>query len=56
MKSFSPRSHPRVTSIPGEGHPKVLNYIEVLRDQKAVGKKVAIVAGIGFDVAEFLDP
>ena len=47
---------PRITSIPGEGHPKVLNYIEVLRDQKEVGKKVAIIGagGIGFDVAEYL--
>lgn len=47
---------PRVTSIPGEGHSKVLNYIEVLRDEKPVGKKVAIIGagGIGFDVAEFL--
>ena len=47
---------PRVTSIPGEGHPKVLNYVEVLRDEKPVGHKVAIIGagGIGFDVAEFL--
>lgn len=47
---------PRVTHIDGEGHAKVLNYIEVLSHEKTVGAKVAIVGagGIGFDVAEFL--
>jgi 2,4-dienoyl-CoA reductase (NADPH2) len=35
---------------------KVMNYLDVLRDNKVVGKKVAIIGagGIGFDVAEFL--
>ena len=47
---------PRTLSLPGIEHPKVLNYLDVLRDNKAVGKSVAIIGagGIGFDVAEFL--
>jgi 2,4-dienoyl-CoA reductase (NADPH2) len=47
---------PRDPRIPGQEHPKVLSYIEVLRDRKPVGQRVAIVGagGIGFDVAEFL--
>jgi len=47
---------PRDPQIPGQDHPKVLSYIEVLRDQKPVGERVAIVGagGIGFDVAEYL--
>ena len=48
--------NPRIPGIPGEDHPKVLSYIDVLRHEKPVGKKVAIIGagGIGFDVAEFL--
>jgi 2,4-dienoyl-CoA reductase (NADPH2) len=47
---------PRDPNIPGQDHPKVLSYIEVLREHKQVGARVAIVGagGIGFDVAEFL--
>jgi len=47
---------PRKISIEGINHPKVLSYIEVLRDHKPVGKRVAIIGagGIGFDVAEYL--
>jgi 2,4-dienoyl-CoA reductase (NADPH2) len=47
---------PRDPRIPGQDHPKVLSYIEVLRDRKPVGERVAVVGagGIGFDVAEFL--
>ncbi|MGY8896815.1 MAG: oxidoreductase [Paraglaciecola sp.] len=47
---------PRQLSIPGSSHPKVLSYIDVLRDHKAVGNKVAVIGagGIGFDVAEYL--
>jgi 2,4-dienoyl-CoA reductase (NADPH2) len=47
---------PRVPPIPGIDHPKVLSYLEVLRDKKTVGKTVAIIGagGIGFDVAEYL--
>ncbi len=46
----------RKTNIEGEGHPKVLSYIDLLRHQKPVGPSVAIIGagGIGFDVAEFL--
>jgi 2,4-dienoyl-CoA reductase (NADPH2) len=47
---------PRDPGIEGQDHPKVLSYIDVLRKQLPVGKRVAIVGagGIGFDVAEFL--
>lgn len=47
---------PRVPEIEGVSHPKVLNYLDVLRDKKPVGKTVAIIGagGIGFDVAEYL--
>ena len=47
---------PRNPKIEGQDHPKVLSYIDVLRSQVPVGRRVAIVGagGIGFDVAEFL--
>ena len=47
---------PRMLDIPGADHPKVLSYLDVLQNDAAVGRKVAIVGagGIGFDVAEFL--
>ena len=47
---------PRIPSIEGLGHPSVLSYIDVLRDKKKVGKRVALIGagGIGFDVAEYL--
>lgn len=47
---------PRELTIDGIDHPKVLSYIEVLRERKPVGKKVAIIGagGIGFDTAEYL--
>jgi 2,4-dienoyl-CoA reductase (NADPH2) len=47
---------PRKIDLPGLDHPKVLSYIDVLRDKKPVGRRVAIIGagGIGFDVAEFL--
>ncbi|MEW7867680.1 FAD-dependent oxidoreductase [Aeromonas diversa] len=47
---------PRTPAIPGIEHPKVLSYLEVLRDHKPVGQKVAVIGagGIGFDVAEYL--
>ena len=47
---------PRDPRIPGQDHPKVLSYIDVLLHGKPVGERVAIVGagGIGFDVAEFL--
>jgi 2,4-dienoyl-CoA reductase (NADPH2) len=47
---------PRDPRIPGQDNAKVLSYIDVLRDARPVGQRVAIVGagGIGFDVAEFL--
>ena len=47
---------PRVPRIDGIDHPKALSYIEVIRGERVVGDRVAIVGagGIGFDVAEFL--
>lgn len=47
---------PRQLDIEGMDHPKVLSYLDVLRDRKAVGQRVAIIGagGIGFDTAEFL--
>ena len=47
---------PRTPPIEGIDHPKVINYLDVIRDGKPVGKVVAIIGagGIGFDVAEFL--
>lgn len=48
--------NPRNPGIEGQDHPKVLSYIDVLKHEKEVGGKVAIVGagGIGFDVAEYL--
>lgn len=47
---------PRTPNIPGIEHPKVMSYLDVLRDHKPVGQKVAVIGagGIGFDVAEYL--
>ena len=47
---------PRNPRIPGQDHPMVLSYIDVLRGRKPVGRRVAVIGagGIGFDVAEFL--
>ncbi|GGB42782.1 hypothetical protein GCM10011505_25220 [Tistrella bauzanensis] len=47
---------PRQPAIEGLDHPKVLGYLDVLRDRAPVGERVAIVGagGIGFDVAELL--
>ncbi|AKH19582.1 NADPH-dependent 2,4-dienoyl-CoA reductase [Sedimenticola thiotaurini] len=47
---------PRSVALPGIDHPKVLGYVDVLRKQKPVGQRVAIIGagGIGFDVAEYL--
>ncbi len=42
--------------IAGVDHPKVLSYLDVLRDKAPVGEKVAIIGcgGIGFDTAMYL--
>ena len=47
---------PRMPEIEGASHPKVLSYLDVLRDGKPVGGTVAVIGagGIGFDVAEYL--
>ena len=51
---------PRDPRIPGQeegiARGQVLTYIEVLREEKPVGRRVAVVGagGIGFDVSEFL--
>ncbi len=47
---------PRDARIEGQDHPKVLSYIDVLRNRAPVGQRVAIIGagGIGFDVAEYL--
>ena len=47
---------PRTPRIEGIDHPMVLSYLNVLRDNAAVGKRVAIIGagGIGFDIGEFL--
>jgi len=47
---------PRIPSIIGIEHEKVLNYIDVLKHKKHVGKRVAVIGagGIGFDVSEYL--
>ena len=47
---------PRTPDIEGIAHPKVLSYLDVLRDKKPVGQRVAVIGagGIGFDVGEYL--
>jgi 2,4-dienoyl-CoA reductase (NADPH2) len=47
---------PLQPAIEGIDHPKVLSYLDVLRDKAPVGQSVAIIGagGIGFDVAEYL--
>ena len=47
---------PRMPKIDGIEHKKVLNYLDVLKYKKPVGKRVAVIGagGIGFDVSEYL--
>lgn len=47
---------PRHLDIEGIESSKVLSYLDVLKNQENVGKKVAIIGagGIGFDTAEYL--
>ncbi|OKY25293.1 FAD-dependent oxidoreductase [Thalassotalea sp. PP2-459] len=47
---------PRNLSIEGADHPKVLNYLQVIKEKMPVGNKVAIIGagGIGFDVGCYL--
>lgn len=46
----------RKPAIPGIDHPMVASYIDVLRDGRPIGARVAIIGagGIGFDTGEFL--
>jgi 2,4-dienoyl-CoA reductase (NADPH2) len=47
---------PRIPSIPGIDHEKVLSYVDVVRHGRPVGKSVAVIGagGIGVDVSEFI--
>lgn len=47
---------PRVPSLDGINHPKVMSYIDAILKRRPIGKRVAIMGagGIGFDVAEFI--
>lgn len=47
---------PRDPQIPGQDHPSVTGYLEVLSGARRLGRRVAVIGagGIGFDVAEFL--
>ncbi len=47
---------PRMPEIEGIDHPMVMDYLDVLKHKKEVGKRVAVIGagGIGFDVSEYL--
>jgi 2,4-dienoyl-CoA reductase (NADPH2) len=47
---------PRVPQLEGIDHPSVVSYVDVLRGNVKVGKRVAVMGagGIGFDVSEFI--
>lgn len=47
---------PRIPDIPGVDDPKVVTYIDVLRNGVEVGQNVAVLGagGIGFDIADYL--
>jgi len=47
---------PRDPGIEGQDNPMVLSYLDVLKGNKPVGRRVAVIGagGIGFDVSEFL--
>lgn len=47
---------PRDIGLKGQDSEKVMTYLDVLRDKKPVGKKVAVIGagGIGFDVSVYL--
>ncbi|MCT9459977.1 NADPH-dependent 2,4-dienoyl-CoA reductase [Acinetobacter baumannii] len=47
---------PRQLQFEGIDHPKVLSYLQVLKERVLVGQRVAIIGagGIGFDTAEYL--
>ncbi|CAM2793743.1 NADPH-dependent 2,4-dienoyl-CoA reductase [Skermania piniformis] len=47
---------PRIPQIDGIEHPKVISYAALIREERPVGKRVAVIGagGIGYDVGEFL--
>ncbi|VAX44487.1 2,4-dienoyl-CoA reductase [NADPH] [Acinetobacter calcoaceticus] len=47
---------PRQLQFEGIDHPKVLSYLQVLKERVTVGQRVAIIGagGIGFDTVEYL--
>ncbi|MCW4355787.1 NADPH-dependent 2,4-dienoyl-CoA reductase [Hoyosella sp. YIM 151337] len=47
---------PRIPTIDGVDHPKVITYAEAVKEKKPIGKKVAVIGagGIGVDVSEYL--
>jgi 2,4-dienoyl-CoA reductase (NADPH2) len=47
---------PRVPEIEGIDHPMVISYVDAIKGNKAVGRRVAIMGagGIGFDMAELI--
>ncbi|SMF56729.1 NADPH-dependent 2,4-dienoyl-CoA reductase [Pseudobacteriovorax antillogorgiicola] len=47
---------PRLPQFPGVDHEKVISYQDLLRNERQLGKSVAVIGagGIGFDVAEYL--
>jgi len=47
---------PRTPELEGIDHPMVMDYLDVLKKKKPVGKRVAVMGagGIGFDVSEYL--
>jgi 2,4-dienoyl-CoA reductase (NADPH2) len=47
---------PRNPRIPGQDHPKVCSYVDVLSQRVVPGQRVLVIGagGIGFDVAEYL--
>ena len=47
---------PRVPQIPGIEHEKVVGYIDAIKGNKPIGKRVAVIGagGIGFDVTELI--
>lgn len=47
---------PRIPSIPGVDHEKVMTYAQLLSGERTAGDRVAVMGagGIGFDVSEYL--
>ena len=47
---------PRRLSLPGNEHPSVVSYVDLIEGRRQAGSRVAVIGagGIGFDVAELL--